>query len=256
MSELTVGSVARLAGVTVRTLHHYDDIGLVVPAGRTGSGYRTYGADQVERLQEVLFFRELGFSLETIREIVGRSGYSRAAALRQQRQMLEARTEHLLAMIDAVDRALAAEETGVKMTSEEMLEVFGDFDPSEYEEEAKERWGNTEAYQESARRVAGYAKDDWKAIKSEADAINQAFLKEMVAGTPAEDPAAMDIAEQHRAHISKWFYDCSKEIHAGLGQMYVADVRFKENIDKAGAGLAEYMSAAIAANATRPVPPA
>jgi DNA-binding transcriptional MerR regulator len=254
MSELTVGSVARLAGVTVRTLHHYDDIGLVAPAGRTDSGYRTYGPDQVERLQEVLFFRELGFSLETIREVVGRSGYSRAAALRQQRKMLEARAEHLSAMIDAVDRAIAAEKTGVKMTNEEMLEVFGDFDPAEYEEEAKERWGETDAYQESARRVAGYTKDDWEAIKGEADAINQAFLRLMAAGTPADDPAAMAVAEQHRAHISRRFYDCSKEMHAGLGQMYVADARFTENIDKAGEGLAEYMSAAIAANAS--VPPA
>jgi len=249
---LTVGSVARLAGVTVRTLHHYDDIGLVVPAGRTGAGYRTYGQDEVERLQEVLFFRELGFSLETIREIVGRSGYSRAAALRQQRQMLEARTEHLLDMVNAVDRALAAEQTGVKMTNEEMLEVFGDFDPTEYEDEARERWGNTDAYQESTRRVAGYGKTDWESIKAEADAINQAFLKLMAAGTPTDHPAATEVAEQHRAHISKWFYDCSKEIHAGLGQMYVADVRFKENIDKAGDGLAEYMSAAIAANASLP----
>lgn len=251
MSELTVGSMARLAGVTVRTLHHYDDIGLVVPAGRTDSGYRTYGPDEVERLQEVLFYRELGFSLETIRGIVGRPGYSRAGALRQQREMLAARAEHLMAMIDAVDRAIAAERTGVKMTNEEMLEVFGDFDPSEYEEEAKERWGDTDAYQESTRRVAGYTKDDWKAIQSEADAINQAFLKLMAAGTPADDAAAMDIAERHRAHISEWFYDCSKEMHAGLGRMYVADARFKENIDKAGEGLAEYMSAAIAANATR-----
>ena len=251
MSELTVGSLARLAGVTVRTLHHYHDIGLVVPAGRTESGYRTYGPPEVERLQEVLFFRELGFPLEAIRDVVGRPEYSRAAALRRQRELLEARAEHVIDMIDAVDRAIAAERTGVTMTNEEMLEVFGDFDPAQYEEETKERWGDTDAYRESARRVSRYTKDDWKAMQADADAINQDFLKLMAAGIPAGDPAAMDLAERHRLHITKWFYDCTKEIHAGLGQMYLADVRFKENIDKAGEGLAEFLSAAIAANAMR-----
>jgi DNA-binding transcriptional MerR regulator len=251
MSELTVGSLARLAGVTVRTLHHYDEIGLVAPAGRTESGYRTYGSAEVERLQEVLFFRELGFPLETIRDVVGLPGYTRAGVLRRQREMLEARAEHVLAMIEAIDRAIAAEETGVGMTHEEMLEVFGDFDPAEYEQEARERWGETDAYQESARRVSRYTAGDWKAMQAEADAINQALLRLMDDGTPPDDPAAMDLAEQHRLHITKWFYDCTKEIHAGLGQMYVADVRFKTNIDKAGEGLAEYLSAAIAANAAR-----
>ena len=249
--ELTVGAVARLAGVTVRTLHHYDEIGLVEPAGRTDSGYRTYGAKELERLQEVLFFRELGFSLETIRDIIGRPSYSRAAALEQQRELLVMHADRLLTMVDAIDRAVLAETTGVKMSSEEMLEVFGDFDPAQYEEEAKERWGESDAFKQSVQRTSGYTKDDWVTIGAENDAINQSFLALMAADTPADDPAAMDVAEQHRAHITKWYYDCSMEIHAGLGQMYVADVRFKENIDKAGEGLAEYMSAAIAANAAR-----
>ena len=249
--ELTVGAVARLAGVTVRTLHHYDEIGLVEPAGRTDSGYRTYGAKELERLQEVLFFRELGFSLETIRDIIGRPSYSRAAALEQQRELLVMHADRLLTMVDAIDRAVLAETTGVKMSSEEMLEVFGDFDPAQYEEEAKERWSESDAFKQSVQRTSGYTKDDWVTIGAENDAINQSFLALMAADTPADDPAAMDVAEQHRAHITKWYYDCSMEIHAGLGQMYVADVRFKENIDKAGEGLAEYMSAAIAANAAR-----
>ena len=249
--ELTVGAVARLAGVTVRTLHHYDKIGLVEPAGRTDSGYRTYGAKELERLQEVLFFRELGFSLETIRDIIGRPSYSRAAALEQQRELLVMHADRLLTMVDAIDRAVLAETTGVKMSSEEMLEVFGDFDPAQYEEEAKERWGESDAFKQSVQRTSGYTKDDWVTIGAENDAINQSFLALMAADTPADDPAAMAVAEQHRAHITKWYYDCSMEIHAGLGQMYVADVRFKENIDKAGEGLAEYMSAAIAANAAR-----
>ena len=249
--RLTVGTVARMAGVTVRTLHHYDEIGLVVPSGRTAVGYRTYGRAEVERLQEVLFFRELGFALDEIRQIVTQPGYNRAIALERQRKLLEARTEHLLALIDAVDRAVRAERTGTTMTNGEMLDVFGDFDPAEYEEEARERWGDSDAYKQSVARTARYTNEDWETIKAENDAIYQRFVDLVAAGEPADGVAAMEVAEEHRAHITKWYYDCSKTIHAGVGQMYVADVRFKENIDKSGEGLAEYMSAAIAANAVR-----
>jgi len=246
---LTIGAVSRLAGITVRTLHHYDEIGLVVPAGRTDSGYRTYGPAEIERLQEVLFFRELGFPLEEIKSMVEGAAYTRIGALRRQRQLLEERTHHLVAMMDAVDRAVLAERTGVKMSSEEILEVFDGFDPEVHEAEAKERWGETDAYEQSAERTARYTKQDWEAIKAEADAINQKFLALMADGRPATDPAAMALAEEHRAHISRWFYDCSLEIHSGLGQMYLADERFRKNIDKAGEGLAGYMSSAVVANA-------
>jgi DNA-binding transcriptional MerR regulator len=249
--KLTVGLLAELAGVTVRTLHHYDEIGLVVPSGRTEAGYRTYGSAEVERLQEVLFYRELGFSLDAIQEMVSRPGYDRAAALEQQRYLLERKADHLFAMIDAVDRAIVAHRNGVKMANEDMLEVFGDFDPAEYEEEAKERWGETDAFKQSAQRTAGYGKAEWQAIKDESEGIYRSFGELMAAGISAEDARAMDVAEQHRAHISRWFYDCPVEMHAGLGQMYVADVRFQENIDKHGKGLAEYMAGAIAANAAR-----
>ena len=248
---MTVGTVARLAGVTVRTLHHYDEIGLVVPGGRTDSGYRTYGRAEIERLQEVLFFRELGFGLEEIREIVGRPDYNRAAALERQKELLEARAERVLALVDSVARAAHAERAGIPMSNEDALEVFGDFDPAEFADEAKERWGETDAYKQSTARTARYTKQDWEAMKAEMDRIYQQLLDLMAAGTPATDTAAMDVAEQHRAHITKWFYDCPKQAHAGLGQMYVADARFTGNIDKAGEGLAEYLSAAIAANSVR-----
>lgn len=135
------------------------------------------------------------------------------------------------------------------MTNEEMLEVFGGFDPSRYEEEAKQRWGDTEAYRESSRRTARYGRADWERIKQEGAEINDAFLALMQAGIPATSPEAGRVAERHRAYISKWFYRCTPEIHAGLGQMYVADPRFTESIDRAGPGLAAYMSEAIAANA-------
>jgi DNA-binding transcriptional MerR regulator len=230
---LTIGAIARLAGVTVRALHHYHRIGLVVPEERTDGGYRLYGRRQVERLQEVLFFRELDFGLDEIRRIVDQSSYDRAAQ----------------GLIEAVDAALDAEQRGTRMTNEEMLEVFGDFDPSRYEEEARQRWGDTEAYRESARRTSRYSRADWERIKQEGAEINEAFLALMARGVPATDPAAAEVAERHRAYLSRWFYECTPEIQAGLGQMYAADPRFTESIDRAGPGLAAYMSEAIAAHA-------
>ena len=132
-----------------------------------------------------------------------------------------------------------------------MLEVFGGFDPSEYEDEVRERWGGTTAYRESARRTARYTEQDRQHIGRESGEINAAFIALMDAGTPADATEATSLAERHRAHVSKWFYDCAPEIHAGLGQMYLADPRFTENIDKAAPGLAQYMSDAIAANLRR-----
>jgi DNA-binding transcriptional MerR regulator len=246
-AAFTVGAIARLSGVTVRTLHHYDATGLVVPSERTDAGYRLYRRRDVERLQEVLFFRELGFSLDQIKEIVGRPDYHRATALERHRALLERKAGRLRAMLDAVDAAIDAQKRGRNMTHEDMLEVFGDFDSSQYEEEVKQRWGGTQAYRESARRTRSYTKADWQQIGREGTEINDAFLALMAAGVAADSPQARAVAERHRAYLSKWFYDCTPEIHRGLGQMYAADPRFTRNIDKAGPGLAAYMSAAIAA---------
>jgi MerR family transcriptional regulator, thiopeptide resistance regulator len=249
-TALTVGAVARLAGVTVRTMHHYDELGLVVPGERSDAGYRLYGREEVERLQEVLFFRELGFSLDEIKEMIDEPGYDRASALERQRDMLVAKADRLLHMVDAVDAAIEAGRRGMNLSEEEMLEVFGDFDPTEHQQEAEERWGHTDAYRESARRTSRYTKADWLEIGREAGEINDAFIDLMQAGVPAAGAEAMAVAERHRGHISKWFYECSYELHAGLAEMYVADVRFTENIDKAAPGLARYMSEAMKANAT------
>jgi len=231
----------------VRTLHHYDAIELVVPGVRRSNGYRQYGRADVARLQEVLFYRELGFPLETIKSIVEQPGYERGAALEQHRVLLEGRAERVFAMIEAVDRAINTERSGVNMTNEEMLEVFGDFDPSEHAAEAEERWGDSEAYRESARRTASYTKDDWAAIGREVDEIYAGLVELMTVETPADDRAAAELVDRHRAHISRWFYECTPEIHAGLGQMYASDPRFGENLDKSGKGLAAYLSGAIAA---------
>jgi len=250
-TALTVGAVARLAGVSVRTLHHYDEIGLVSPAEHTNTGYRLYSRRDIERLQEVLFFRELGIGLTEIRHIVEEPGYRRVEALGSHRELLLSRSCRLLAMVDGIDRAINAERKGISMTTEEMLDVFGDIVPEDHQVEVEERWGDTDAYEESNRRVSSYTNQDWLQLRSEADALDHRLLILMANRDRADSIEAMDIAEEHRSHINKWFYECTPEIHAGLGQMYVTDARFRQSIDTAGDGLAEYLSGAIAANYQR-----
>ena len=243
----TIGAVARLAGISIRTLHHYDEIGLLAPGGRSEAGYRLYEDTDLERLQQILLLRELGFGLEEIARVLDDPSYDRSEALHQQRDQLERTRARIDRLIAAVDGAIGAAQEGRTMTPEESLEVFGDFDPAESEDEVKERWGDTDAYRESARRTKSYTKQDWQQIGVDSDVINQAFIALMDAGVPATSAEAKAVAERHRGLISKWFYPCSPEIHAGLGAMYVADARFTKNIDKAREGLAKYMSEAIAA---------
>lgn len=249
--SLTVSQVARLAGVSVRALHHYDEIGLLQPSGRSEAGYRLYEQPDLQRLQQVLFFKELGFPLEEITRIVKDKAFDLRAALLMQRQLLTDRATRAQALVRAVDAALESLEKGTVMTKEEMFEVFGDFDPAKYEDEARERWGNTEAYKESARRTARYTKKDWQQIKAEGEAIQRELAAQLEAGRAATEPAVMELAERHRAYITRWFYPCSHELHRGLGELYVNDPRFTANIDKLRAGLAEFTRDAFRANAER-----
>lgn len=246
----TVSEVARLAGVTVRTLHHYDEIGLLRPSHRTDAGYRSYTTPNLERLHEILFWRELGFALDEIRVLVDGPGHDRGAALRRQRELLYRKAARVEALIGAVEDALAACQGGCAMSGEEMFEVFGDFDPQQYEEEIRQRWSGP-LLDESRRRVSRYRKEDWQAIEEEGEAIAQEFGRLLAAGEAAGDTAAMDLAERHRAHIDRWFYPVSYEVHTGLGEMYVADPRFTAYWDGYEPGLAVFVRDAVAANATR-----
>lgn len=244
----TVSQVARMTRLSVRALHHYDEIGLLAPSARTEAGYRLYCDRDLERLQQILFFRELAFPLEEIRRILDDPEFDRRAALLMQRSMLEERASHARALIDAVDRALEALEGGTPLKSEEMFDAF---DPSRYEDEVRERWGDTESYRESSRRTKGYSKEDWSAIRAEQREITRAFGDQMEAGTPPDAEAAMDLAERHRLHIDRRFYPCSHGMHRGLGEMYVEDVRFRASYEEVRTGLATYMRDAIRANAAR-----
>ena len=247
----TVGQVSDLAGVSVRALHHYDGIGLLEPSGRTASGYRLYEDSDLERLQRILSYRELGFSLDEVATILEAPGADAVAHLGRQHELLTERIARLQRMVAAVERELEVEEMGSRLTPEERFEVWGDFNPDDYAAEAEERWGGTKAHEESQRRAAGYGKDDWLAIKAEGDRINRRLVDAMRSGGPAGSELAMDAAEEHRRYISRWFYDCSYEIHTGLGEMYVADPRFAATYETIAEGLAVYFRNAIRANAAR-----
>jgi DNA-binding transcriptional MerR regulator len=247
----TVGEVARLAHVSVRTLHHYEEVGLLGPSGRSESGYRLYALEDLERLQQVLFYKELGFSLEDIRALMSDPEFDRREALLVQRELIAEQALRLEALLDLIDKTIGSLKGGTRMSKEEMFEVFGDFDPSEYEDEVKERWGDSDAYKESARRAARYTKADWQRFRADSEEINAAIVALMNEGVPADDPRAMDAADRARLQIDEWFYPCSREMHAGLGRMYVADPRFTATYEKIRPGMAQYVCDAILANAER-----
>lgn len=247
----TVGEAAKLAKVSVRTLHHYDEVGLLAPSDRSESGYRLYTVDDLERLQQIMLFRELGFTLPEIRDIVLDPSFDRVSALEAQRNLLAEKVRRTEAAIEAIDLQLREMEEGVPMTKEDASKMFTDlfdgFDPADYEDEVKERWGDTDAYKQSAARTKRYRKEDWEAIKAEEEATTNAFIELFDAGVPSNSLEAMKLAEAKRAHISKWFYDCPLEFYVNMAQIWVADPRFTKNIDKPRTGLAAYEYAAVQA---------
>lgn len=247
----TVGAVARLAGVTVRTLHHYDEVGLLRASGRSEAGYRHYADADLDRLQRILFYRELGFGLDQIRKVMTDGDADAIGHLRRQHAMLRDRIGRLERMATAVEKAMEARTMGINLTPEERFEVFGDFDPDAHAAEVEERWGETDAYKESAKRTSRYTKADWERIKAQGQAAIEQVVGAMNAGKPADSPEAMDGAEAHRRQIDDAFYECSYEMHVGLAGMYIADPRFTATYEKIAAGLAQYLHDAIEANAAR-----
>ena len=236
---MTVNEVSKLSGISVRTLHYYDQIGLLHPDQVSEAGYRLYGQASLERLQQILLFRQLEFPLKEIKDIIDSPDFNKEEALDQQIQMLRLQQEHLSGLINL---ALEIKKNGVNKMD------FKPFDTSkldEYAKEAKERWGDSAAYQESARKTKNYTKEDWNMANEQITSVFAEFgkLKEL----PPESPDAQMAVKKLQDLISQFYYACDKEVLAGLGQMYTADQRFKDNIDKMdGNGTAEFAARAIA----------
>lgn len=241
----SVSEVARRTGVTVRTLHHYDEVGLLVPE-RDASGFRTYDDADLDRLAEILTYRALGIGLDEIGGLVDGEAEP-ASVLKRRRDLVRHQMDRLGRVLEELDDRLE----GAAMAPERIKEVFDGFDPDAYAAEAEERWGDTDAWAESQRRTGKYTEEDWRAIKAEGEDIGDRFGTMVDAGTDPTSAEAMDLAEEHRRHISRWYYECTAEIHNGLGEMYVADARFTAYWEAFGEGTAQFVSTAITANALR-----
>jgi MerR family transcriptional regulator, thiopeptide resistance regulator len=247
MSEYTVGQVAQRSSVSVRALHHYDEIGLLAPSGRSEAGYRLYSHQDLVRLRQILFYRELDFGLEQIGAMLADPEVGVAEHLRAQHKLLRERLARTEQLLHAIENEMEARSMGISLTPEEQLEVFGPETPAKYESEVQERWGRTEAWRESQRRAVAYSKRDWVEIKAQADANLAAFAQAMTAGEPAGSATARALAQEHREHISRWFYECSPAMHARLAELYIADPRFAAHYDKVVPGLAQYVHDAVLA---------
>ncbi len=239
--KMHIKEFAKLTGVSVRTLHYYDEIGLLKPAFvDEQNGYRFYDENSLSRMQDILFYRELDFKLKSISEILSSPDYDKKKALAEQRKLLILKKERLERIIDALDDA---EKGKVIMTAFDN----SDYETArkQYETEAKQRWGETEAYKEHSEKTANYTKDKWQDVNAGLMTVLAKFAKCKKDGHTADSDNAQALVIELQTYITENYYTCTNEILAGLGQMYVADERFKNNIDKHTPGTAEFISQSI-----------
>jgi DNA-binding transcriptional MerR regulator len=237
-----VKELAKMAGVSVRTLHHYDHLGLLKPSSRTAAGYRLYGQKDLLRLQQILFYRELDFPLSEIKKILDRPGFRLTKALESHRTMLQERAERLARLLKTIDKTIQKlQEENVGMTDEELYEGFSKEQIEGYRREVSERY-DPKIVAESEQRVRKMSKEQWKAIKQAGDEIPR-----RLAGLMDRQPGDGEVQKAIALHY-QWignFYTASAEIYRGLGTLYTQDPRFRANYDKHRAGLADFMKAAM-----------
>ncbi|MBP0977664.1 MAG: MerR family transcriptional regulator [Oscillospiraceae bacterium] len=233
---------AKLTDVSVRTLHYYDETGLLKPAFvDEQNGYRFYDENSLERMQQILFYRELDFPLKDILKILSSPDYDRKKALEAQKELMILKKNRIEKLISALDDAVK----GVKIN----MKVF---DNSEFEEkreeyarEAKEKWGNTEAYSEFEKKTGSFSTDDIRSLAAGIDEVMAEFAECMKNGSAPDSAEAKDLVRKLQNYITETSYTCTDEILAGLGKMYTADERFRKNIDRHGEGTAQFIYDAI-----------
>lgn len=240
--DYRVGEVAAFAGITVRTLHHYDDIGLLSPSGRSAAGYRRYRDADLDRLQRVLLYRELGFPLETIATLLSAPEAEADAHLRRQRELLVAKADRVTRMVAAVDRVLEARAMGSALTPEEKFEVS---------EEAVRRWGDTPEWQ---RATLPADEAEW----AEAERRRKDWVTRLVAlvdaGVPADGAEAGVLAEEHRAMLAAVMGECGYELQQRIAELYVrepAQLALLVREEEQRPGIGAYVRDAVRANALR-----
>lgn len=247
MKIYSVKEVAILAGISVRTLHYYDEVNLLKPIVNPDNNYRVYNDADIEKLQQILFFKELGFKIAEIKNILESPEYDRVDALKSQRDLIYKKVDRYMKIINTVESTISSLEKGGDNMKEEKLFEGLDYDEiiehrDKYKEEVEKKY-DSELVKESNKRTASYSKEKWKLIQSESSAIFNELASLM-----DEDPSnnrVQKLVKDYHKHIDTYFYPCSLEIYRGLGEMYVADERFTEFYDKVKTGLAQFIKDAI-----------
>lgn len=239
---MKINEVAKLTGVTVRTLHYYDEIGLLKPSNITESGYRLYNEDELSKLQQILFFKELEFSLNEIKDIITNPDFDRIKVLKNQKELLIKKRKRIDNLITLVDSTLKGE-NNMSFKEFDMTEIEESM--KEYAEEVQERWGNTQAYAQSRKRTSSYNKEQWAQIDAEVKGIFRTFADLSSQGLSPGSEQAQAAVKSWQNCISNHFYTCGDEMLASLGMMYTEDERFRKNLDEFGDGTAQFMSKSI-----------
>lgn len=242
MQAYTVGELANMAGTTVRTLHHYDAIGLLPPTSRTDSGYRLYNGDALVRLQQILLFREMGLPLGEIGRILDEPTFDSIAALKDHRQNLQRQVARLGRLLNTVERTIhKLEGSDMSLSDQELYAGFKSEEVERIKREARERYGSAEVTA-SEERIKGMGKDAWEALKTEMDAVTRALVPLME--RDPDDANVQALIARHHAVIEH-FYEAPAERYAGLAQLYANDPEFRAFYDRYQEGLADFLSDAM-----------
>ena len=234
---MKIKEFASFTGVSVRTLHYYDEIGLLNPAFVDKStGYRYYDENSLLRMQEILFYRELEFSLQNIVKILSSPDYDTCKAMEEHKILLMLKKERLERLIASIDDA---------MKGENVMSAFNNCEFDKYKVEVQEKWGKTDAYKEFSEKTKNYSKDKYDGLSEEMNNIFSEFAFILKNGSQPDCTEAQELAKKLQEHISRNYYNCTNEIFTCLGQMYAEDERFKSNIDKAAEGTAQFVCEAI-----------
>jgi len=242
MKKYTVKQLAKLAGISPRTLRHYDRIDLLKPAFVGDNGYRYCQHDQLIKLMQILFYRELDFSLTDIKQIITNPNFDMTEALQKHRHLLNLKAKRTKRLIKTIDQILIATKGNQTISASATYQSFDQTDINQYKDEVKRRWGHTDAYRQSIERAKKWTKQDLDRIKQQVQDITLKLAKLIDQDT--KSPRVQALIKQHHAHINN-FYDCSIDIYRGLGEIYFADPRFAAHYNRVKPGLAEFINQAI-----------
>ncbi len=238
----TVQQLATMASISVRTLHYYDEIGLLHPSSVAKNGYRHYEDKELVRLQHILFFRELDFPLEEIKQMLDRPTFQIIEALRDQKKLMQLKRKRMDGLIQSIEKTIMMMQTHTPLQNEELYDAFKDNEVKQYQAEVKQRWGNTDAYTQSMARVSKMTKQEMEKLKANGKALTQR-LADAMDKVPGHPDVQILIAEHYNG--IQLFYECPPTMYRTLGQMYVDDPRFTAYYDKFRPGLAVFVRDAI-----------